>query len=72
MPLNIRSEEVNRLAERLAARRRVNKTEAVKVALENELRRLDAALPLREQASPASGSGHGAAFHWIGSRQGLL
>ena len=49
MPLNIRSEEVNRLAETLAARTQRNKTEAVKRALENELRRLDQAVPLRER-----------------------
>lgn len=52
MPLNIRSEEVNRLAERLAARKRVTKTHAVKLALENELRRLDEALPLKERLRP--------------------
>ena len=52
MPLNIRSEEVNRLAETLAARKHMNKTEAVKQALENELRRLDQALPLRERLRP--------------------
>ncbi|MFZ1889560.1 MAG: type II toxin-antitoxin system VapB family antitoxin [Candidatus Binataceae bacterium] len=49
MPLNIRNETVNRLARRLAARKHINKTEAVKLALENELRRLDKAPPLREQ-----------------------
>jgi antitoxin VapB len=49
MPLNIRSEEVNRLAGKLADRTRTNKTEAVKRALENELRRLDAPLPLAER-----------------------
>jgi len=52
MPLNIRNEEVNQLAEKLAARKHINKTEAVKLALENELRRLDEALPLREQLRP--------------------
>ncbi len=52
MPLNIRSEEVNRLAETLAARRHTTKTAAVKLALENELRRIDAALPLRERLRP--------------------
>ena len=52
MPLNIRNEEVNRLAETLAARKHVNKTDAVKQALENELRRLDQALPLRERLRP--------------------
>lgn len=49
MPLNIRNEDVNRLAAKLAKRRRVNKTEAVKVALENELRRMDEAVPLKER-----------------------
>ncbi|HTE37427.1 MAG TPA: type II toxin-antitoxin system VapB family antitoxin [Reyranella sp.] len=49
MALNIRNEEVNRLAERLAARKRLNKTDAVKLALENELRRLEEAVPLRER-----------------------
>jgi hypothetical protein len=44
MPLNIRDETVNKLAERLAARKRMNKTEAVRAALENELRRLDEAI----------------------------
>ena len=52
MPLNVRSEEVNQLAEKLAARKKINKTEAVKLALENELRRLDEALPLRERLRP--------------------
>jgi antitoxin VapB len=49
MPLNIRDESVNRLADRLAARKHINKTEAVRLALENELRRLDDSLPLRER-----------------------
>jgi len=52
MPLNIRSEEVNRLAEQLATRKRVNKTEAVRLALENELHRLDDALSLKERLRP--------------------
>ncbi len=52
MPLNIRSEAVNLLAERLASRRNVNKTEAVRLALENELRRLDEGVPLRERLKP--------------------
>ncbi len=41
MPLNILNDFVNQLAERLAVRARTNKTDAVRVALENELRRLD-------------------------------
>jgi antitoxin VapB len=52
MPLNIRSEDVNRLAETLAARMHMTKTDAVKTALEHELRRLDEALPLRERLRP--------------------
>jgi antitoxin VapB len=52
MPLNIRSEEVNRLAERLAARKGLNKTDAVKLALENELRRLEEVLPLKDRLRP--------------------
>ena len=38
MPLNIRGEQVNQLAEELAAGKRVSKTAAVKLALENALR----------------------------------
>jgi antitoxin VapB len=52
MPLNIRSEIVNRLADKLAARKQVSKTEAVRMALENELRRLDEAVPLRVRLRP--------------------
>jgi antitoxin VapB len=72
MPLNIRSEEVNRLAERLAARKGLNKTEAVKLALESELRRLEEAVPLRErlraiqrrvQKRPATGLAADKAFY---------
>nr|WP_183929940.1 type II toxin-antitoxin system VapB family antitoxin [Rhizobium mongolense] len=37
----MRSEIVNQLAEELAAKKRINKTEAVRLALENELRRTD-------------------------------
>jgi antitoxin VapB len=47
MPLNIRSEAVNQLAERRAAHKQTNKTEAVRIALENELQRLDQAIRLR-------------------------
>ncbi|MCJ2050975.1 type II toxin-antitoxin system VapB family antitoxin [Methylobacterium sp. J-070] len=39
MPLNIRSEAVNQLAEKLASRVGVSKTEAVRIALTNELER---------------------------------
>ena len=72
MPLNIRSEEVNRLAERLAARKGLNKTDAVKLALENELRRIEQAIPLKErlraiqrrvQKRPATGLAADKAFY---------
>ncbi len=52
MPLNIRNEIVNQLAERLAMRKHMNKTDAVRIALENELRRLDEAVPLRDRLRP--------------------
>lgn len=52
MPLNIRSEIVNQLAGRLAACSRTTKTEAVRIALENELRRLDESMPLRDRLRP--------------------
>lgn len=52
MPLNIRNEEVNRLAEQLAARVHRSKTDAVKLALQNELRRLDEVRPLRDRLRP--------------------
>jgi antitoxin VapB len=52
MPLNIRNEAVNQLAKKLAARKHINKTDAVKLALENELRRMDKGLPLRERLRP--------------------
>jgi antitoxin VapB len=52
MPPNIRSEVVNKLVERVAALTQVNKTDAVRIALENELRRLDEAVPLRDPLRP--------------------
>ncbi len=52
MPLNIRSEEVNRLAEKLASRARVSKTEAVRIALVNELERQERRIPLEERLQP--------------------
>lgn len=52
MPLNIRNEAVNQLAKKLAARKHVNKTDAVQLALESELRRMDETLPLRERLRP--------------------
>jgi antitoxin VapB len=52
MPLNIRSETVNQLAETLAARMKTSKTDAVRHALESELRRFDNAIPLIERIRP--------------------
>ena len=52
MPLNIRSEEVNRLAEKLASRARVSKTEAVRIALVNELEKHESRIPLEERLRP--------------------
>lgn len=52
MPLNIRSEAVNRLAEKLASRAGVSKTEAVRIALVNELERRERRIPLEERLRP--------------------
>ncbi|MGO9516347.1 MAG: type II toxin-antitoxin system VapB family antitoxin [Candidatus Korobacteraceae bacterium] len=52
MLLNIRNETVNQLAKKLATRKHLNKTEAVKLALANELRRIEVAQPLRERLRP--------------------
>jgi antitoxin VapB len=49
MPLIIPDEAVNRLADELADRLHTGKTDAVRRALENELRRLDEAAPLRRR-----------------------
>ena len=47
MPLNIRDEDTNRLAEKLAARMQSTKTAAVKHALRAELERIEQGIPLR-------------------------
>jgi antitoxin VapB len=52
MPLNIRDEDTNRLAEKLASRMRSKKTAAVKSALRNELDRLEEKVPLRQRLRP--------------------
>jgi len=49
MPLNIRNEEVNRLAEQLATIKHVTKTDAVMLALKGELRRTMEGVPLAER-----------------------
>ena len=52
MPLNIRSEDVNRLAQKLASQSGLSKTEAVRIALVNELGRRNDTVPLRERLRP--------------------
>ncbi len=52
MPLYVCSEKVKQPAEKLATRMHISKTEAVRLALESELRRLDEALPLRKLLQP--------------------
>jgi antitoxin VapB len=52
MPLNIRDEDTNRLAEQLAKRIHSTKTAAVKRALRAELDRLEQGIPLRERLRP--------------------
>ncbi len=71
MPLNIRDDEVNQLAEQLAAIKHTTKTNAVKLALQGELRRTTKAVPLRDRvkalqervmARPATGEEADKAF----------
>lgn len=52
MPLNIRSEEVNQLAEKLAKARRTTKTEAVKLALVEALGKEENKPSLAERIKP--------------------
>ncbi len=52
MPLKIRDEAVDQLAEALAPQPAVNKTEAVAQALRNELKRVAEATPLRARFRP--------------------
>lgn len=52
MPLNIRDEDTNQLAEKLATRLHSTKTAAVKLALRNELERIEQRVPLRERLRP--------------------
>lgn len=52
MPLNIRSDEVNQLADKLASVAHVSKTEAVRLALVNELERRERAMTLAERIKP--------------------
>lgn len=50
MPLDIRSEDVDRLADHLASLARMSKTEAVRTALVNEIARREA--PLWQRIQP--------------------
>jgi len=50
--LQIRSDYVNELAAKLAALKHLTKTDAVKLALENELRRIEEEKPLIERLKP--------------------
>ena len=68
VPLNIRNEAVNQLAKKLATRKHLNKTEAVKVALENELRRIEVAPASSRTTSPPAGSSAGPTGHWARGR----
>jgi antitoxin VapB len=52
MPLSIRDELTDRLVRKLAKRKGLGLTEAVRMAVENELRREDEAVPLRERLRP--------------------
>jgi antitoxin VapB len=72
MPLNIRSDEVNALAEKLAGQRRVTKTEAVRQALQEAVQRENDNVPFMERikviqarfaASPKSGLEADKAFY---------
>lgn len=56
MGLNIRSEEVNRLATELAEKRKITKTEAVRLALANELARNGEEKSLWEKIAPIRAS----------------
>jgi antitoxin VapB len=49
MPLHIRDETTTQLVRSLAQRRRIGLTEAVKIAVQNELRREEEAVPLRDR-----------------------
>lgn len=52
MPLSIRDERTDQLVRELAARKKIGLTEAVRLAVENELRRVDMTTPLRERLRP--------------------
>jgi antitoxin VapB len=49
MPLHIRDETTAQLVRALAKRKRIGLTEAVRLAVQNELRRAEEAVPLRDR-----------------------
>jgi antitoxin VapB len=70
MARNIRSNEVNRVADKLAVRECINKTDTVKQAWEKEHRRFDEAMhlagrvrPLQDRTSASSLTGREADKH---------
>jgi antitoxin VapB len=52
MAFTIPDDTVDQLADKLAALKQIDKTEAVRIALENELRRSDDVRRLRERIRP--------------------
>ena len=52
MPLSIRDEVTDRLVRKLAKQKGLGLTEAVRLAVENELRRDEEAIPLRRRLRP--------------------
>jgi antitoxin VapB len=49
MPIHVRDAETDRLVRRLAAKGGMGLTQAIRTAVEHELARLDAAVPLHER-----------------------
>jgi antitoxin VapB len=49
VPLHIRDETTSQLVRTLAKRRQIGLTEAVRLAVQNELRRAEEAVPLRDR-----------------------
>jgi antitoxin VapB len=51
VPIHVRDAATDRLVRRLAAKSGVGLTEAIRTAVEHELERLEAAVPLRERVA---------------------
>ncbi len=51
MPIHVRDAETDRLVRRLAAKSGTGLTEAIRTAVEHELARLEAAVPLHERVA---------------------